>query len=100
MVYYGDLDEILDHMIESTGIEVPPHENPADCSTYNQISYDMTLIVMDMINLEWEKHLTQFYMNQISIMWATGGLMITAAAYYIFAYIALYFTTKPKLTII
>lgn len=31
-VYYGDLDEILEHLLEFTGTPIPAHENPADYS--------------------------------------------------------------------
>lgn len=31
-VYYGDLDDILEHLIEFTGTPIPAHENPADYS--------------------------------------------------------------------
>jgi ABC-type multidrug transport system ATPase subunit len=31
-IYYGDLDDILQHLIEFTGTPIPAHENPADYS--------------------------------------------------------------------
>lgn len=31
-VFYGDLDEILEHLLDFTGIPIPAHENPADYS--------------------------------------------------------------------
>jgi ABC-type multidrug transport system permease subunit len=45
-------------------------------------------------------YLDLFYQNQISIMWATGGLMITAAGYFVLGYIALFFATRPNFIII
>jgi hypothetical protein len=33
-------------------------------------------------------------------MWATGGLMITAAGYFVLGYIALFFATRPNFIII
>lgn len=41
-------------------------------------------------------YLDLFYMNQISIMWAAGGLMITTAGYFLIAYTCLYWRTRPK----
>lgn len=43
-----------------------------------------------------EFYLDAFYQNIISIMWAAGGLMITAAGYYVLGYIALFYATKPN----
>lgn len=50
--------------------------------------------------LSGEYYLDLFFQNQITIMWAAGGLMISTVFYYLLAYILLRMSTKPRFNVI
>lgn len=73
--------------------------SPAYFSLQGLIQNESTGLVFE-DGVTGDEYLALFAMNEISVMWCAGALMITAAGYLTIAYIGLDRVTKPRFKII